>query len=155
MQISRPKINLAIDILVFISAVLLIATGFLLEYSLPPGSGRLGTEGFGVGLGGLRRPILLLWGLTRHEWGNIHFYLAIAVMAALSLHLVLHWQWIACMVQGRPKEGSGVRAALGIMGLASLLMLAIAPFLSSPEQMSRGQVLEERQQGVVPANPNR
>jgi Domain of unknown function (DUF4405) len=155
MQISRPKINLTIDILAFVSAVLLIATGFLLEYSLPPGSGRLGTEGFGFGPGGLHRPILLLWGLTRHEWGNIHFYLAIALMAGLSLHLVLHWQWIVCMVQGRPKQGSGIRAALGILGLASLLTLAIAPFLSSPERMSRGQLMDERQYDGAPSNPSR
>lgn len=155
MQISRPKINLAIDILAFVSAVLLIATGFLLEYSLPPGSGRLGTEGFGVGPGGLHRSILLLWGLTRHEWGNIHFYLAIALMGTLSLHLVLHWQWIVCMVQGRPKEGSGIRALLGILGLASVLVLAAAPFLSSPEQMSRGQLLEERQHDAASGNPSR
>jgi len=72
MHINRPKANLIIDVVGFICAVLLITTGFLLEYSLPPGSGRLGTEGFGIGPGGLRRPILLLWGLTRHEWGNIH-----------------------------------------------------------------------------------
>ena len=150
MRFNRPKINLVIDITAFIFAVFLIATGFLLEYSLPPGSGRLGTEGFGVGPGGLHRPILLLWGLTRHEWGNIHFYLAIALMAALSLHLLLHWQWISCMVQGKPREGSGIRAAIGIVALASLLVLAIAPFLSSTNQMSRGEVLEERQQTTPP-----
>jgi hypothetical protein len=146
MRFNRPKINLVIDIVAFISAVFLIASGFLLEYILPPGSGRLGTEGFGVGPGGLHRPILLLWGLTRHEWGNIHFYLAIALMALLSLHLLLHWQWIACMVQGKPREGFGLRVALGILGLVSLLALAVAPFLSSTDRMSRGQVFQERQQ---------
>lgn len=153
MQISRPKINLMIDIVAFVSAVLLIATGFLLEYTFPPGSGHLETEGLGVGPGGLRRPVLLLWGLTRHEWGNIHFYLATALMAILSLHLVLHWQWIVCMVQGRPKEGSGIRALIGILGLAAVLLLAITPFLSSPERMPRGQLLEQRQHGAVATNP--
>ena len=146
MRFNRPKANLIIDIIAFVSAVFLIATGFLLEYSLPPGSGRLGTEGFGSGFGGLHRPILLLWGLTRHEWGNIHLYLAISLMASLSLHLLLHWQWIVCMVQGRPREGSGIRVAVGILGLVSLLALAVAPFLSSTDRMSRGQVLQERQQ---------
>jgi len=146
MRFNRPKINLIIDIVAFVSAVSLIATGFLLEYSLPPGSGRLGTEGFGPAPGGLHRTILLLWGLTRHEWGNIHFYLAISLMASLSLHLLLHWQWIACMVQGKPREGSGIRVAVGILGLVSLLALAVAPFLSSTDRMSRGQVFQERQQ---------
>jgi hypothetical protein len=146
MRFNRPKLNLAIDLLAFVCAVFLVATGFLLEYTLPPGSGRLGTEGFGAGPGGLHRPILLLWGLTRHEWGNIHFYTAIGLMSALSLHLVLHWQWIACMIKGKPREGSGIRVAVGLLGLLSLLALAVAPFLSSTQQSPRGQVLEERQQ---------
>src|SRR5579864_1668435 len=122
MRFNRPKANLAIDVVAFICAVLLITTGFLLEYVLPPGSGRLGTEGFGIGPGGLRRPILLLWGLTRHEWGNVHFYLALALMAALSLHLVLHWQWFVCMVKGKPREGSGLRVSVGVLGLVSLIV---------------------------------
>lgn len=54
------------------------------------------------------------------------------------------------MVQGKPREGSGIRAAIGIVALASLLALALAPFLSSTNQMSRGQVLEERQQTTPP-----
>jgi Domain of unknown function (DUF4405) len=146
MRLNRPKLNLIIDLLAFACAVFLIATGFLLEYMLPPGSGRLGTEGFGVGPGGLQRPILLLWGLTRHEWGNIHFYVAIGLMSALSLHVILHWQWIECMIKGKPREGSGIRAAIGVLGLLSLLALAVAPFLSSTDRAPRGQVLEERQQ---------
>jgi hypothetical protein len=89
-----------------------------------------------------------LWGLTRHEWGNIHFWTAIGLMGALSLHLVLHWRWIVCMVKGKPREGSGIRVALGILGLVSLLALALAPFLSSTVRMPRGRVLEQRQQST-------
>ena len=150
MRFNRPKVNLTIDVLAFICSVLLITTGFLLEYVLPPGSGRLGTEGFGTGPGGLRRPILLLWGLTRHEWGNIHFYLALALMGTLSLHLVLHWQWIVCMAKGKPREGSGLRVGVGVLGLVSLIVLAIAPFFTSPERMSRGEALEQRQEQSSP-----
>ena len=50
----------------FICAALLIATGFLLEYMLPPGSGRLGTEGFGVGPGALRKAAPL-WGMLPEQ----------------------------------------------------------------------------------------
>lgn len=148
MRLNRPKLNLAIDTIGFVCAVLLIVTGFLLEYTLPPGSGRLGTEGHGPAPGGLQRPILLLWGLSRHEWGNIHYWIAIALMAAMSLHLLLHWKWIVAMIQGKPREGSGIGLALGILGLASLLALALAPFLSSTARVPRGQVLEQRQQSV-------
>ena len=150
MRVNKPTLNLIIDIAGFVCAVFLIVTGFLLEYTLPPGSGRLGTEGFGPAPGGLQRPILLLWGLSRHEWGNIHYWIAVSLMALLSLHLVLHWRWIAAMVKGKPKEGSGIRVALGILGLAALLALALAPFLSSTAHMPRGRVLEQRQQSAQP-----
>jgi hypothetical protein len=145
---KRPNLNLAVDILALILAVLVVVTGLVLEYMLPPGSGRLGTEGFGFAPGAMQRPILLLWGLTRHEWGNIHFWTAIGLMGALSLHLVLHWRWIVCMVKGKHREGSGIRVALGILGLVSLLALALAPFLSSTVRMPRGRVLEQRQQST-------
>ncbi|HXJ94468.1 MAG TPA: DUF4405 domain-containing protein [Terriglobia bacterium] len=143
MKINRPKLNLIVDTLAFVCAVFLIATGFILKYVLPPGSGRLETEGLGPG--SLHRTILLLWGFTRHEWGDIHLWLALALLGALSLHLLLHWQWIVCMVQGRPRQGSGLRVAVGILGLVSLLALALAPFFTSPERLSRQQVLEQRQ----------
>lgn len=148
MRLNRPKLNLTIDVVGFACAVFMIVTGFILEYTLPPGSGRLGTEGFGPAPGGPQRPILLLWGLSRHEWGTIHYWIAIALMAAMSLHLVLHWRWIVAMVTGKPREGSAIRLALGILGLASLLALALAPFLSSTARIPRGQVLEERQHSV-------
>jgi hypothetical protein len=146
MRLNRPNVNLAVDVVAFVCAVFLIATGFLLEFTLPPGSGRLGTEGFGSGPGGFARPILLLWGLSRHEWGTIHFWIAISLLAVLSFHLVLHWRWIIAMVKGKPREGSGIRIAVGILALASLLALALAPFLSSTVRMPRGSVLEQRQQ---------
>ena len=38
------------------------------------------------------------------------------------------------MLRGRPREGSGVRAALGALGLVALLALAGAPFVSPIER---------------------
>jgi hypothetical protein len=145
MRLNRPNVNLVVDAVAFICAVLLVVTGFLLEYTLPPGSGRLGTEGFGAGP---HKSILLLWGLSRHEWGNIHFWIAISLLTVLSFHLVLHWRWIVAMAKGKPKEGSGIRIALGILALISLLALSLAPFLSSTVRMSRAHVLEQRQQSL-------
>jgi hypothetical protein len=140
---SRPRLNLLIDVAAFISAVVMAATGFLLRYVLPPGSGRL--ESTGLGWGAARRPITLLWGLTREEWGGIHFWSAVILMTILSLHLVLHWGWIVCMIKGQPREPAAMRIALGILGLISLLALVLAPFLSPTVRLPRGQVLEQRQ----------
>jgi hypothetical protein len=37
MRVNRPKLNLIVDLVAFVCAVFLIVTGFLLEYTLPPG----------------------------------------------------------------------------------------------------------------------
>ena len=119
---KRPNVNFAVDCLGFAGFVLLTATGVLMRYLLPPGSGHSTS----------------IWTLDRHEWGSIHFWIAIAFLAVLAFHLFLHWRWIATLMSGRPREGSGARIALGTVGLAALLALAIAPFLSPVERASGG-----------------
>ena len=120
---ARPKVNFVVDSCGFAGFVLLTATGVLMRYVLPPGSGRFTT----------------LWTLDRHGWGNIHFWLAISLLSVLVIHLFLHWRWIATVVKGRPREGSGARVALGTVGLFALLALAIAPF-ASPVERSGGEL---------------
>ncbi len=117
---KRPNVNFIIDYLGFAGFVLLTATGVLMRYVLPPGSGRSTT----------------IWTLDRHEWGSIHFWIAIAFLAILAFHLFLHWRWIVTLMRGRPREGSGARVALGTVGLVALLALVIAPFLSPVERAS-------------------
>ena len=119
---KRPNVNFIVDFLGFSGFVLLTATGVLMRYVLPPGSGRFTT----------------IWTLDRHEWGSIHFWIAIAFLAVLAFHLFLHWRWIMTLMRGRPREGSGARLALGTVGLLALLALAIAPFLSPVERDNGG-----------------
>jgi hypothetical protein len=38
----------------------------------------------------------MFWGWSRSDWLDLHFYLAVAIIANISLHLVLHWDWIVC-----------------------------------------------------------
>jgi len=114
----RSNVNFAVDCLGFAGFVLLTATGVVMRYLLPPGSGHSTS----------------IWTLDRHEWGSIHFWIAIAFLAVLAFHLFLHWRWITTLMSGRPREGSGARIALGTVGLAALLALAIAPFLSPVER---------------------
>jgi len=33
-------------------------------------------------------------GFHRHQWGNIHFYLSIAFVVLVIIHLILSWSWI-------------------------------------------------------------
>jgi hypothetical protein len=93
-----------------------------MRYVLPPGSGRR----------------VAIWGLDRHGWGDLHFWIAVAFFALLALHLVLHWKWIVCVVRGRPREGSGIRVGLGLIGLVAVVALALAPLLTPVERITAG-----------------
>jgi hypothetical protein len=120
--VKRPTLNLAVDAAAFATFVLLTSTGVLLRYVLPPGSGRHTT----------------IWGLDRHDWGQIHFWISMAFLACLAVHLLVHRRWIVSVIRGRPREGSGLRVALGVVGLVAVLAAAAAPFLAEVEQGPRG-----------------
>ena len=115
---QKSKLNFVVDTVAFVAFVFLTATGVLVRYVLPPGSGHFST----------------LWGMDRHEWGQLHFWIAVVLMASLGFHLFLHWSWVVCMVKGRPSEGSGLRVALAVVGVIALAALAAAPFFGRVEQ---------------------
>ncbi len=115
---KRVNLNFIVDVLAFAGFVVLTTTGVLMRYILPPGSGHYST----------------IWGLDRHEWGGIHFWVSVLFFSILTFHLMLHWRWIASVVIGRPREGSGFRAGLGIVGLATVVALASSPLLTPAER---------------------
>ena len=87
--------NFLIDLISFFDLLGLIITGYIIKYILPPGSG----GGHGHGFRGGRGPteaehIKDLLGMTRHEWGDIHFWLAVVFVVLMLAHIILHWGWI-------------------------------------------------------------
>lgn len=119
---SRTRLNLAVDALAFATFVLLTSTGVLMRWVLPPGSGH-------------RTTVL---GLDRHDWGGVHFWISMLFLGSLAVHVLVHWRWIATVVRGHPREGSGIRVALGIVGLLAVLAAAAAPFFAGVEVEPRG-----------------
>lgn len=115
---KRTSLFFAIDVLAFVLFLLLTTTGILVRYTLPPGSGHFRT----------------LWGMDRHDWGQIHFWIAVVFLAALALHVFFHWKWVVSMVKGRPKQGSGKRVAIAAVSLLALGGLLALPFLAPIEQ---------------------
>ena len=74
----------------------LAITGVIVRWVLP-----LGTSGRGQALHGGRggEHIEQLWSMTRHDWGTIHFYLAILFVSLMVVHIILHWSWIKCYIK--------------------------------------------------------
>jgi hypothetical protein len=114
----RPNLNFIIDVVAFVGFVTLTTTGVLMRYLLPPGSGRHST----------------IWSLDRHEWGDIHFWISVAFFSLLALHLLLHWRWIVSAVSRQHHEASGFRAGLGIVGLVTVVALALSLLLTPVER---------------------
>lgn len=83
---KRSAVNAIVDALAAMAILGVVATGIVLRFTLPAGTNRT----------------RLLWGLNRHAWGDIHFWLALALVAVMLVHLALHWSWIVAMVRRWP-----------------------------------------------------
>jgi hypothetical protein len=88
---KRATLNFIIDLISFCGLLGLAFTGSIMKWVLPPGTGGLGRE---LGGGRGREEIQYLWSMTRHEWGAIHFYLAVGFVILMVGHIILHWSWI-------------------------------------------------------------
>jgi len=114
---SRNRLNLVVDLLAYLAMAGLIATGIILHFRLPPHS---------------RSDAML--GLTRHEWGSIHFYTALSLLVLMVLHIVLHWKWVthtfAALFGGERAAKPG--AGLGGATLLIVLGLVVATLISAP-----------------------
>lgn len=119
----KLQITKIIDMLSFINLVLILSTGIFIKYSLPPRSGGAS-----------------VWGFTRHEWGDIHFYISIFFLVLLSLHLLLHLNFIKMAIVGKATREQNYRLGIGIVSILALLLFASAPFFAPVENDNgRGQ----------------
>lgn len=146
---KRVHLNAIIDAIALVAFMALASTGLVVRYQLPPGSG----EAFGRGMGRRagERSIELLWGLTRHEWGDYHYWIALGLLAVLSVHLFLHWNWIVCVVRGTHTDASGWRLAIGAFALAAITTVMALPLLTNTNAMTREQLQQQRSESTVPA----
>ena len=102
-----------IDVAAFIGFIFVVSTGVLLRYILPTRSGKA----------------IEIFGMNRHEWGDIHFQITVAFLIILSIHLFLHWKFFVRMFQDGFKSAGAYRLVLSIVALVAVLALAIAPFV--------------------------
>ncbi|MBP7634207.1 DUF4405 domain-containing protein [Candidatus Ozemobacteraceae bacterium] len=94
-----------IDLAGFVLLLLVALTGGIIKWHLPPGSGH-GGHGHGAGHGhdfspGDAAGPKLLWGMDRHDWGDVHFWLSVAFLVVMAVHLYQHRYWLrACLTRG-------------------------------------------------------
>ncbi len=111
---ARSTLNFAVDLVTFITLWALLTTGLLIKYVLPPGTGRW----------------LTVLGKDRHGWGDIHFYLAVALCGLLVVHVLLHWRWV-CETARRllsplhPNGDAGSRGGRALWGAVLAVFLTL------------------------------
>jgi hypothetical protein len=108
---KRNTGNFLIDILTFLVFFAKVWTGLLIHYVLPPGGGR--------------GHALTLWGMNRHDYGKIHFYLALAMVALIIVHLWLHWSWICSVLSNLLGAPQPKRIRRFLYGMVLLLVICI------------------------------
>jgi len=133
----RNDWNFIIDAAALAAFLLLLSTGILIRYVLPPGSGHS----------------LALWGMDRHGWGAIHFWIAVAFLVLMAVHLVLHWSWIACMIHWRRPEGEARKAgrspriAITLILLFLVALLSLVPFFGKVKSDGTGSHEDHERRG--------
>lgn len=123
---KRTDLNGLVDALAAVEALLLLSTGLLIWLRLPAGSGH------GV----------TVWSLDRHQWGDTHAWIAMAMVVTLLVHLALHWKWIVCVVSGQDAATKRRRQLTGLVLLGAVLFTAASPFIApidSRETTARGR----------------
>lgn len=111
---KKTDANFVIDLASLFVFLGLIMTGLVLFLVLPHGSGKS-----------------MVWGLTRHEWGDLHFWLAVGFVVLMVVHIIFHWNWIISMVRTRLLDKMSSMGRVGFyLFLLILAFLVIAPLLS-------------------------
>lgn len=122
---ARATLNFLIDLATFLVMLAMISTGLLVRFVLPPGSGSR----------------LSVWNNTRHEWGDVHFWLAVTLGAFVLIHLALHWSWVCSLVSrwfhstpAPAKQRSAFRRNFMGGAVLATTALLIAAFLWSAQR---------------------
>lgn len=132
---QRLWLNYVVDLLTLLALLAIAGTGLIMRFALPPGSGHVGN---------------VLWGLGRHDWGSVHFWLTVGTAGILVLHVILHWSWV-CTVSNRllhprrrvaPPSPSARRAA-GVVFLA-LIAGVVVGFTYLAKSSVRSTGIEEQ-----------
>lgn len=100
LKLNRKSQMRLLNLILYLNGCMLLGTGLLMVWRLPPRSGPNTVMGF-----------------TRHEWGDFHMYLGLCFTIMILIHLLLHWSWLVKVAAG----SKGWFLALGL-GMGVLLI---------------------------------
>jgi len=104
---KRATTNFWIDVLGLVIFVGVVSTGVLLHHFAPELKGTA------------------VLGLTRYDWGSIHWILALLFFLIIAVHLVLHWNWAKGSFKKRLRMGP--RTLVAVTAIAIIFLGLLAP----------------------------
>jgi hypothetical protein len=109
--VMKLTIRRFLNLLLYLSFCVMIGTGLMMAYRLLPGS-----------RGGKGLEVL---GWNRHQWGDLHTWVAYLFVILILVHLALNWTWLVkCAAKGRAwRLAAGLLAGAAIIGVFLLLPL--------------------------------
>ena len=131
---TRNTFNFWIDALSLLVFLLLVLTGLLIYYVLPP-------CGNCAGASTSCEFEATLWGMGRHSYGTLHFYLSLTTIALMVLHAALHWSWLcqtATRLLGWKAIAPERQNLYGTVFLSTLILLLIALLYLAKLQVNPG-----------------
>ncbi len=133
---DRPKLNISIDIVLFILLMAMAGLGFLIKFDLVDGETRNALYGTNVDLS--------FWGMGRHQWGTVHLIISIAFLVFIILHIIFHWKIIICYFS-RLFPAKSARVVIGLLIALLGLIMFFFSFLVTPDQAERVRQNQNRQ----------
>jgi hypothetical protein len=107
----RNALHRTLNLALYLDCCLMLGTGLLLTYRLPPGS--RGGRGLSV------------LGYDRHQWGDVHFWLGVGFVTLILLHLAMNWAWMKKIAGMNRRWPLWLGLLAGAAAVAALLLLPV------------------------------
>jgi len=120
---KKWKTNYLIDAGLFLCMMTIAGIGLLMKYVVL--TGRETNEIYGSDVE------LTFLGLDRHQWGGTHFIVSLVFLGLLTLHIILHWNMIACYFR-TILTTRRMRYLVGYGFLLASIVLIGFPIIASP-----------------------
>jgi len=125
---SQPKLSLIVDALMFGCLMAIAGLGLLMKFVLPHSHAQPTQHQHNVDTH--------LLGLDRHQFGEIHFILALVLLALLVVHIILHWTMILTIYR-RLISRQAVRRTVAVVFVLVSVALLLWSFVSHPHSQAQ------------------
>ena len=108
---KKKDLKRIVDLVLWFLFCFILGTGLMIHYRLLPGF----QGGSGVNF----------LGISRHGWGDIHFWASCLFTAALSFHLYLNFSTIRMIIAGKSGRKTAILLGIGILIVIFFLVFPV------------------------------